>query len=167
MTTAATWANAPEQAIWHGDRVIVLIVALLLSVPVIGCALLVKTVRVVVSRRLTRRRGAAAWAEAASWLLCCAVLAYGVGVGAMFLSPWPDWCPVVKFSGDPDPSAAPPHPRTETSWFPLRSRCVSDVHAPVDFIPTAVNPVLLTGLAGAAGCATVAVWRRRQGRNSG
>ncbi|MFI9203678.1 hypothetical protein [Streptomyces sp. NPDC053048] len=146
---------------------LVVIVTLLLAVPVVGCLLLVKAVRVVVTRRLTRRKGAAAWAEGAGWLLCGAVLAYGVGVGAMFLSPWPDWCPVVKFSDDPDPSTVSPHPRTENSWFPLKARCVSDIHTPVDFIPAAVNPVLLTSLAGAAGCAAVAVWRRRQDRNSG
>ncbi|MFI0913711.1 hypothetical protein [Streptomyces abikoensis] len=140
---------------------LVVIVMLLLAVPVIGCLLFMKAVRVVVTRRLTRKSGAAAWAEGAGWLLCCAVLAYGVGVGAMFLSPWPDWCPVVRFPDDPDPSAVPPHPRVENSWFPLEARCVSDVHAPVDSIPSAVNPVLLTSLAGAAGCVSMAVWHRR------
>ncbi|MFH8786919.1 hypothetical protein [Streptomyces roseoverticillatus] len=141
---------------------ILLVFMLLLAVPVAACLLLVRAVRAVATRRLTHREGAAAWAEAAGWLLCCAVLAYGVGVGFMFLTPWPDWCPVVKFSDAPDPSAAPPHPRVENGWFPLKARCVSDVHTPVDFIPAAVNPVLLGSLAGAAGCASMSVWRRRR-----
>ncbi|MGW2602261.1 hypothetical protein [Streptomyces klenkii] len=139
-----------------------LILMLLLAVPVAACLLLVKAVRAVMTRRLTRRKGAGAWAEAAGCLLCCAVLAYGVGVGFMFMPTWPDWCPVVTFSDDPDPSAVAPHPRVEQSWFPLKARCVSDVHTPVDLVPAAVNPVMLGSLVGAAGCAGMGVRRRRR-----
>ncbi|QSY51424.1 hypothetical protein [Streptomyces griseocarneus] len=91
------------------------------------------------------------------------MLAYSVGVWGVLLGDAPDWCPTVRFSGDP---ALPGNARTEQSAFPLSARCVSDVHATVEMVPGFVNPAIVVCLVGAvtfAGMAGVKRWRKSGG----
>ncbi|QSY51419.1 hypothetical protein [Streptomyces griseocarneus] len=69
---------------------LILVLVLLFAAPVLACALLVKTVRVLVARRFTRRVGASAWGEGAWWWVGGAVLAYSAGVWGVLLGDAPD-----------------------------------------------------------------------------
>ncbi|MFI2075066.1 hypothetical protein [Streptomyces triculaminicus] len=81
----------------------------------------------------------------------------------MLLGDAPDWCPTMRFYGDPE---LPDHARIEQSAFPLSTRCVSDVHATVEMVPGFVNPAIAVCLVGAvafAGVAGVKRWRKSGG----
>lgn len=132
------------------------VVAALLSVPVLGALLVAKVFRVVVTGRLFRRRRGGAWAEGVGWFLGGAVLVYGLGMAAVVSHDAPDWCPVQRAADAPDPSARYPHPRLESSLFPLVSRCVSDLRPRIDLVPAVINPAVVLCLAGAVVCAAVA-----------
>jgi hypothetical protein len=132
------------------------VVAALLSVPVLGVLLVARLLRVVRTGALFGKRRGGAWAEGAGWFLGGAALVYGLGMAAVVGHAAPDWCPVQVAADAPDPSDRYPHPRLESSLFPLVSRCVSDVRPRVGMVPAVINPAVVLCLAGAVVCAVVA-----------
>jgi hypothetical protein len=119
--------------------------------PVISFALLVvKLIFAGIHRRLIPRRRSVAWTQAAVAMLCAAATVYSIGVwtGGFF-----------DFDSSPCADKLPANPAFQSNWFPLSYSChYLDGSASPELVPSYVNPVVFTCLAGAAICIALVVW---------